>query len=145
MAHQDFIEKFGGKWKQEKTENFEEYFKIMDLNIILRKLMMKVSPTEEYKLDGDYVVTINSVGPTSNQNKFKLNEEFEEERMGKKMKSLCRFEDGKLIITSTSVDNPAIKPQTVTIEKITDDQTLTTIVVGDNDLVCKRYFKRVPE
>ena len=72
---------FVGKYTYESGENFDEFLKALGVGFILRNLAKTSKPTIEITLDGDeYTIkTITTLKTT--EIKFKLGEEFEENRM----------------------------------------------------------------
>ncbi|ESP00608.1 hypothetical protein LOTGIDRAFT_157889 [Lottia gigantea] len=142
MALEEIKEKFAGKWKQDRKENFEEFLKVMKINYVMRKMMNNVNPEEEISVEDDHIVVRFKAGPMTKESKFKLNEEFEEERMGIMMKIIGRYEDGKIKMECSPTDKE-MKVQHATRERV-GEEVLLTVVVGDGDVTCKRYFKRVP-
>lgn len=79
---------FDGKYKLKSSENFDAFLKEIGIGLVTRKLANTASPTLEITTDADGYTTIKAVAPFKTQTtKFKLGEEFEEERMdGKKVK-----------------------------------------------------------
>ncbi|ESO97928.1 hypothetical protein LOTGIDRAFT_228443 [Lottia gigantea] len=136
-------EKFCGKWKLDRSENFDEFLKEMGVNFLVRKMAGSSKPEQEIRVDDDTIVVSTKAGFWNKESRMKLNEEFEEDRDGVKMKCFGKYENGVIIIDNTPIDKPDFKPQKVTRE-IIDNELVMIMNVGDGYLICKRYFKRLP-
>lgn len=69
-----------GKFKLEKSENFDNFLKELGVNFVSRNLAKTASPTLIVTIDNDnYTIRTESI--RSSEIKFKLNQEFEESRM----------------------------------------------------------------
>ncbi len=76
-----------GKYKLKSSENFDAFLKEIGVGLVTRKLANAASPSLEITVDGEYT-SLKAVAPFKTQTtRFKLGEEFDEERMdGKKVK-----------------------------------------------------------
>ncbi|KAK2714012.1 fatty acid-binding protein-like [Artemia franciscana] len=127
-----------GKFKLVSSENFDEYMKAIGVGFATRKIANSLSPTVEISVneEGEYTLKTSSTFKTS-EIKFKLGEEFDEERQdGKKVKSTVTKEGNKL----THVMKADDKPSTITRE-VNGDEMKTILTV--DDVVCTRLYKRV--
>lgn len=79
---------FDGKYKLKTSENFDAFLKEIGIGLVSRKLAGTSSPTLEITTSDDGYTTIKATSPIkTTTTRFKLGEEFEEERMdGKKCK-----------------------------------------------------------
>ncbi|KAK6183732.1 hypothetical protein SNE40_002468 [Patella caerulea] len=144
MALEEIKTKFGGKWKLDRSENFEEFLKEMGANFAVRKMAGLSKPEQEVRVEDGAVVICIKAGFWNKESKIKLDEEFEEDRDGVKMKCFGKYENGQLIVDSKPIDNKDFKPQHV-VREIIDDEMVMRMVVGDNYLTCTRVFKRLPQ
>ncbi|KAK7481614.1 hypothetical protein BaRGS_00027130 [Batillaria attramentaria] len=144
-ATEEIKKKFSGRWKVDRSENFDEFMAAMGMNFLLRKMAGFSKPENVIQVDDDGTISIATSSTfMKNEQRFKLNEEFEEINhfTKKKFKNMPIYENGKLRITPTPaepVDTPY--PEYAERELTEDGEILLTIKVGD--VLCKRYFKRV--
>jgi len=129
---------FGGKWKLDRSENFDEFLKEMGVGMIKRQLASKASPTCEIGVEGDQVVITNAGAKTKTE-KCKLGEEMETEVMGETGKVTVVLEGEKLVMTP-SASNKVKLPSTR--RYITGTEMCLELQLGSG-VVCKRIFKRV--
>ncbi|XP_071181108.1 cellular retinoic acid-binding protein 1-like [Mytilus edulis] len=134
-------QKFGGRWKIYKSENFEAFLQEVGVNALLRKVATKVSPETELTMSGGKIKIAMKTGLFTSVDEFSLGEEYMKEIQGTWMKAKGEYEEGKLIIVQTPIDpKNKMKSQTVHRE-IVDDELVMTLFVGD--VVCKRFFKKM--
>lgn len=133
-------EKFAGKWKVDRSEHFEDFLREVGVNFIIRKMASMARPVSDITVDGETITITMNAGFMVKQDKFKLGEEIETDHQGNKSKAIFTYEDGKLMSTTTPLDEN-IKPAK-SVREIVGDEMLLTLFIGD--VVCKRYFKRVP-
>ncbi|XP_064612753.1 sodium/calcium exchanger regulatory protein 1-like [Liolophura sinensis] len=139
---EEMLKKMEGKWKLDRSENFEGFMKEMGMNVLVRKMAGSSKPEQDIKLDGDYLCVTTITGFWNSEQKIKLNSDYEHVQDKVHMKCSCKWEDGKLVVNQAPTDPAAkIKPQTIYREVTDDDEMLTTIHIGD--VVCKRWFKRL--
>lgn len=134
--------KFVGKWKLDRSENFDSFLREIGVNFVLRKLASAASPVVTISIDDDGKIHINTnAGFRTTAEEFKLDEEFEKETEGQNLKAKFTMDDNKLKLYQEPVDSSSkLKPQTV-YREIVGDELLMTIYIGD--VVCKRWFKRM--
>uniref|UniRef100_A0A0K8TL91 Fatty acid-binding protein, muscle n=1 Tax=Tabanus bromius TaxID=304241 RepID=A0A0K8TL91_TABBR len=125
----------GKKYKLDKSENFDEYMKALGVGLVLRKMGNTVSPTVELLKEGDsYSLTTSSTFKTTNI-KFTPGEEFEEETVdGRKVKSVCTFENENKLVHEQKGEKP-----TTIIREFTPTELVATMTVGD--IKCTRWYK----
>ncbi|XP_019632864.1 PREDICTED: fatty acid-binding protein homolog 9-like [Branchiostoma belcheri] len=125
-----------GKWKLDRSENFEEFLEEMGAPWIARKAAAKSSPTQEVIINGDNLeIKLSSIMST-NIMKFTIGTEFESEWGGKKNKAVASWEDGKLVMKETGENG-----ETVTTRHVEGGE-LMMIITTPKGLVCKRIFKK---
>ena len=91
-----------GKWKLEKSDNFDNFLKELGVNFMMRKMANTSSPTVEITRDGDSFEFKTVTALKTSVIKFTLGQEFEEERLdGKKVKSVMTLEGNKLVQSQT--------------------------------------------
>ncbi|XP_054158608.1 fatty acid-binding protein-like [Oppia nitens] len=128
---------FAGKWKLDKSDNFDNFLKELGINFMMRKMAGTASPTVEISRDGDSFTfkTITSIKTSSVT--FTLGQEFEEERLdGKKVKSVMTLDGNKLI--QTQVDNGK---EVKYVREFNGD--VLTVTSTANGVVCVRVYKRL--
>ncbi|XP_060065042.1 cellular retinoic acid-binding protein 2-like [Ylistrum balloti] len=141
MALDEIKESLAGKWKMDRSENFEEFLKAVGVNLVLRKLAPLAKPTMTISVEGETIISITDMGIRKEEDTFKLGEPFEKEREGEMLRICATWEDGKLKVTGQPLDPKSkMKAPTIYRERV-DDEMLLTMCVGD--VVCKRYFKRL--
>ncbi|KAK3098747.1 hypothetical protein FSP39_022662 [Pinctada imbricata] len=142
MSLDEIKEKFVGKWKLDRSENFEAFLAVVGVNALLRKVASKTSPTMEIRVEDDDRIKITmKMGFMNQVDLFNMDEEFLKEVQGTVMKAIVTWEDGKLKMENTPVDPKSeVKPQTVYRERI-DDEIIITIHCAD--VICKRYMKKI--
>nr|XP_022342880.1 fatty acid-binding protein, adipocyte-like [Crassostrea virginica] len=140
MAMDDIKNRFVGKWKLHRSENFEDFLGECGVNFFVRKMAGMASPVSEISVkEGDKVHITLVTSFMTQEDCFSLGEEFDKDMRGNKMVGKPSFVDGKIIIQYTPKD-PSIKPQKVTREVI-NGELVQTMEIGD--VVCKRFMKRM--
>lgn len=132
---------FTGTWKEDRSENLDDFLQEAGMGFIKRKVAGNVKPTQDITQDGDTFTVHLKVGNIDNTITFKIGEEFSAKAPGggRDMKCLASWEGTKLIVTSTPVD-ASIKKVQKTTREIINDELVQKMEVGD--VVCTRYFKR---
>lgn len=145
MSAEDLKEikdKFEGHWKVDRSECFEDFLREVGVNFFVRKMASMARPASEVKVDleAQTITVAMNAGFMVKQDTYKLGEEFESDHQGSKSKAVVHYEDGKLVQENKPLDEN-IK-STKSTREIIGDEMLLTMYIGD--VVCKRYFKRVP-
>ncbi|XP_071151683.1 fatty acid-binding protein homolog 6-like [Mytilus edulis] len=139
MSSDDLKTALGGKWKVYKSEKFEEFLKEMGINLVMRKAVANMSPTNTFTIDGNSITINIEAGPKKMEEKYTLNEEVDRKTdAGEMVKSKATFVDGKLTIVNTPTEATK-KVVTVVREKQGDDLVMT---MTRGDVSAKRYFKK---
>ncbi|XP_060074484.1 cellular retinoic acid-binding protein 2-like [Ylistrum balloti] len=140
MALEEIRAELGGKWKLDRSENFDEVLKELGLNIVFRKMAAVAKPVIEFTVEDNVVNLISKVSFFNQVMTFKLNEEYTQSFEGLDMNCYSRWEDKKLITDAKPVVEGKGKPQRFQRERI-NDELVQTMTVGD--VVCTRVFTRV--
>lgn len=92
------VDQFLGSWQMTESEKFDEFMSALGISWVVRRLAQSTKPVVTFSQNGDEI-TIKTVSAVkTSEIKFKLGEEFEEQRAdGVKVKSVIKFEDNKLI------------------------------------------------
>ncbi|XP_068623608.1 fatty acid-binding protein-like [Battus philenor] len=119
----------GKKYKLKSSENFDEYLKFIGVGFISRKTANSVSPICVVTKGDDGFYTLAMLTVVRNVYvKFKLGEEFEEERAdGTKVKSTMVIEGNKLIQTQVESNG---RKSTHVREFSSDKLTVTSTAEG---------------
>ncbi|XP_049767084.1 fatty acid-binding protein-like [Schistocerca cancellata] len=129
----------GRQYKLEKSENFEEFLKAFGVGYLIRKMAQVVNPYIELKRDGDTYTLTSSSSFKHRELKFRLGEEFEEERHdGTLVKAVITLQDESTLFHRQMADDG--KSATVT-RHFTPEQV--TITMRLNDVICKKIYKAV--
>ena len=116
---------FLGEWKMISSENFDEVLKEMGVGFVLRKMAGTTKPNVKFEQNGDEWTFSTLSALKTSVIKYKLGEEFEEERMdGNKVKTVIVFENGKLIQTQKDKDGKVV---TVIEREITGENKLKAV------------------
>ncbi|CAH0560292.1 unnamed protein product [Brassicogethes aeneus] len=128
-----------GKFKHEKNENLDDYFKALGVPYLIRKMICSTSPQLEITSDeqGNWTVSQITMLKTTVA-KFKLGEVFEENMPGGLLKSNAVLEDNKLIISSTGPNQEKV---TRTYE-FSESHCILTLKELKSGIEAKRHFKR---
>merc|ERR1712137_1528137 len=119
----DFLNK---KYKLTSSENFDEYMTELKIGFMTRKLGNSSTPVVEVTLNGEYTLTTSSLLKTTTI-KFKLGEEFEEERAdGVKVKSTITLEGNKMTHVMKG------EPETTIIREFNGKKAVLTV----NSVIC---------
>jgi len=105
---------------------------------LVRKTAANITPSLEISRDGDNWKISFKTAIKSNENSFKIGQEFEEEGpKGKKVKGKAIFENEKLTITTFPEIGEVRRELLFTGDKI----EMTMVAVAKN-VVAKRFFKK---
>ncbi|XP_066268984.1 sodium/calcium exchanger regulatory protein 1-like [Branchiostoma lanceolatum] len=125
-----------GKWKLDRSENFEEFLEEMGAPWIARKAAAKSSPTQEIVLNGDEIEVKISSMMSNNVMKFTVGTEFETEWSKQKSKAIANWEDGKLVVKENGANGEVVTTRHV------EGGELFMIITTPKGVVCKRIFKK---
>ena len=117
-----------GEWKLVSSENFDELMKKVGVGLMTRKIAGTTKPNVRFARNGDEwtFATISSL--KSNQIKFKLNEEFNEETLdGRKVRTTMTRDGDKLVQTQKDKDGKLVC-------------TITRDVTSNGELRVVRYY-----
>ncbi|XP_045453816.1 fatty acid-binding protein-like [Melitaea cinxia] len=130
------MEFVGKKYKMVSSENFDEFMKAIGVGLITRKAANAVTPSVELRKDGDTFVLVTSSTFKTTEIKFKLGEEFEEDRAdGAKVKSVCTL-DGN---TLKQVQKAADGVEVTYIREFGPEEMKATMTA--NGVTCTRVYK----
>ncbi|KAJ8312421.1 hypothetical protein KUTeg_009794, partial [Tegillarca granosa] len=121
MALDEIKSLVGGKWKLDRSENFDDFLKALGLNVVFRKMASAAKPVIEIKVDGDTVKIISKVSFFNQVMSFKLDEDYKQSFEGLEMNCRSRWEDGKLITDAKPVNEGKGKPQKFIRERKNDE------------------------
>nr|ABU97480.1 allergen Tyr p 13 [Tyrophagus putrescentiae] len=125
-----------GSYKLEKSDNFDAFLKELGVNFVTRNLAKSASPTVEVIVDGDSYTIKTSSTLKNSEIKFKLGEEFEEDRAdGKKVQTSVTKEGDNKLVQVQKGD----KPVTIVREFSEEGLTVTATVNGATSV---RFYKR---
>ncbi|XP_043196390.1 sodium/calcium exchanger regulatory protein 1-like [Amphibalanus amphitrite] len=129
-----------GKWKMESSENFDEYMKALDVNVMLRKMASTASPTVEISEQGGTFQLTTCTAFKTTTITFRLGEQFNEETAdGRKVKSTMTWEDGTLVHDQKGDTE---KGQKDTVLRRTFDGDTMTLKCTVDDITATRVYKR---
>ncbi|KAJ8312420.1 hypothetical protein KUTeg_009793, partial [Tegillarca granosa] len=87
MAMEEIKAKFVGKWKVDRSENFDDFLKEVGVNFALRKIASLAKPVMDITIEeGDKVKIAMHIGIKDQIDMFKFGEEYEKEMDGNKLK-----------------------------------------------------------
>nr|WPK49583.1 FABP1 [Batillipes sp.] len=128
---------FEGKYKLEKSENFEEYMKAVGVGMVMRKLGANAKPEMVIVRDGDKFTFTTKTTFKTTVLSFELGKEFAENTFdGREVNSVVTQNANKLIQVQKKDDFESI------IEREFDENGLTT-VCKCKDVVSTRRYKRI--
>ncbi|PAV82078.1 hypothetical protein WR25_26997 [Diploscapter pachys] len=92
------MSQFQGYWKLDKSDNFDEYMKEVQVALVTRKIASTLKPDLDIKIEGNKW-TLHSESTFKNHTLvFTLDEEFEETTPdGRKLRSKVSLVDGKIV------------------------------------------------
>lgn len=127
-----------GRFKLATSENFDGFLREIGIGMIKRKLANASYPVLDITRDENNNITITTSAPfTRATTTFKLNEEFDEQRLdGKVVKSTVEQQGNKFIQTQTD-GSLVIKY----IREFAGDEIRVTSIA--NDVSCFRVYKRM--
>ncbi|KAK4004721.1 sodium/calcium exchanger regulatory protein 1 [Daphnia magna] len=122
------------KYKLVSSDKFDEYMQELKIGFVMRKLGNSATPVVELTCEGDvYTFTTTTMLKTTTI-KFKLGEEFEEERGdGAKVKSIITLDGNKMTHVMKG------EPESTITREFNGDELKAVLTV--NDVVCTRIYK----
>ncbi|XP_067671080.1 sodium/calcium exchanger regulatory protein 1-like [Haliotis asinina] len=139
MALQEIKTMFAGKWKLDRSENFDVFLKEMGVNVLLRKMAESSRPEQVIEVKDGQIRISTKTGLSTQDDVFELGKECEIETNKVKHKVKVTYIDGRVVVNSRPMA-PDLKPQRICRELI-DNEMVMTVHVGD--VICKRIFRRV--
>ncbi|XP_046574145.1 cellular retinoic acid-binding protein 2-like [Haliotis rubra] len=139
MALDEIQQKFGGKWKLCRSENFDDLLKEMGVNVVARKLAATGKPEQEVEVKDGKIRILYKTGFWDREDNFILDNEFENETSGVKHKVIASYSDGKLETIATPIDSEL--PSQRTVRDVVDGEMVMTIYA--REVVCIRCFTRL--
>jgi len=131
---------FFGRYKLSTSENFDGFLREIGVGLMKRKLANNSYPTVEFNKDeNDNFIFKSHTIIKSSETRFRLGEEFDEDRLdGKRVKSLVVAEGNKFIQTQRDGEQ-----EIKYIREFGNDEIRVTSIV--NNVTCLRIYKRIPE
>nr|AAQ54609.1 Gly d 13 [Glycyphagus domesticus] len=126
-----------GQYKLEKSENFDQFLDKLGVGFLVKTAAKTVKPTLEVAVDGDTYIFRSLSTFKNTEIKFKLGEEFEEDRAdGKRVKTVV-VKEGDNKFVQTQFGDKEVK---VVREFKGDEVEVTASVDGVNSV---RLYKRL--
>lgn len=133
------MSKFNGKYEMQKCENLDEFLDKLGVGTAMKEVAKAFNPTIEVEIKDDVYIFRSVSSFKTSETKFKLNEEFEEERLstdGKQVRSVVTKEgENKFVQTQYG-------PKEVTIVREFDKDQLTVTAKCDGSS-CRFIYKKV--
>ncbi|GCC22519.1 fatty acid-binding protein, liver-like [Chiloscyllium punctatum] len=130
------VEAFVGSWTLQKSENFDEYMKYLDVNIVQRKLACTVNPQTVISVENDVITITTKSKIKTTTIKFKLAEEFDETTAdNRSTKTTVVLENGRLVQTQKWDGK-----ETTLVRELKDGKMILTCTMGN--VVCTREYVR---
>ncbi|VVC96084.1 unnamed protein product [Leptidea sinapis] len=128
----------GKHYKLKTSENFDDYLKLIGVGLLQRKLVQSLSPVSVLTKNADGSYTLTHITPIRKMaTKFRLGEEFEEERAdGVKVKSVMTIEGNKLIQIQTESSGR----KSTHVREFSRTALKVTTTAEDWDGVCIRTY-----
>jgi len=131
-------ETFAGKWKLDKSENFEDYMSALGVGYLMKKMGAQATPTQVIEVTGNEVFIKTITTFRTSELKFTIGQEFEEKTIdGRLVKTTVNLEDGKLTQVQLG------EPQSSITREIQDGKYVMTLKVTGKDgkeVECKRIY-----
>jgi len=128
---------FTGRFKLTSSDKFDEFLKELGVGFMLRNLAKTSTPTVEFTKSGDEYTMKTLTTFKNSEIKFKLGEEFEENRLdGKLVKSKMVADGNKLIQTQYGDKEVSI------VREFNGDELKVTASVGNVSSL--RVYNRLP-
>ncbi|AWP21727.1 Muscle fatty acid binding protein isoform 2 [Scophthalmus maximus] len=127
---------FVGTWNLKESEKFDDYMKALGVGFATRQLAGLTKPTTIIEVDGDTVTVKTQSTMKNTELSFKLEEEFDETTADdRKVKSIVKIEDGKLVHTQKWDGK-----ETSLVREVNGNALILTLKIGD--LVCTRRYEK---
>ncbi|CAG9585187.1 unnamed protein product [Danaus chrysippus] len=130
-----------GKYQHYKNEDIEEYFTAVGVPYIGRKMMSMSSPLMEISVDGDYITIKTSSVMRTNETKFKIGEEYDEQMPSTVIKSKTKLINDNELMTESVIPETGDKCGRHYL--FTDEECIITLTHDKAKKPGKRYFRRV--
>merc|ERR1712130_349000 len=143
-SSEQIMEAFKGKFTRTSAENFEQFLKALDVNMILRKAATVSTPVMEITEAGGVWSIKTSTTLKSMDLKFKLGEEFDETTPdGRQTRALINLEGGKIVCTQTA--KKSTEKSTRSVRELNGpDELIYTMTIDEADgITCVQKFKRI--
>ncbi|XP_060806800.1 fatty acid-binding protein-like [Amyelois transitella] len=128
----------GKKYKMVSSENFDDFMCALGVGFITRMAANAISPTVEFKKDGDFYILVTSSTFKTTESKFILGEECIEERAdGVEVKSVYTLEGNVLKQVQRDVDGMEV----IYIREFGPEEM--TAIMKVKDVTCTRVYKVV--
>ncbi|XP_072037834.1 myelin P2 protein-like [Amphiura filiformis] len=136
------VDRFCGKYKLEKSENFDEFMKALGVNIALRKIGQVTKPQMTISQEGDQVTFFSESSFKNIKVTFKLGEDFNDTSPdGRKVINNITLDGNKLI----QIEKPAAgeSGKEVTYVRDIDANGDLVVVCTTEGITCTRLYKKV--
>ncbi|XP_052073931.1 cellular retinoic acid-binding protein 2-like [Mytilus californianus] len=137
MALDEIKAQICGKWKLDRSENFDEFLKELGLNVVFRKMAESAKPVVEFTVEDNTIKMISKVSFFNQVINIKLDGEYQQSFEGTEMNCNSKWENNKLITEANPIDGKG-KTQKFQRERV-NDELVQTMWAGD--VVCVRTFK----
>lgn len=145
MSLEGFEESIGGKWILVRNEGFDEYLAAMGVGYIKRKLAGAVTTKMEMLKIGDKRIRIITKGPKDMDTQINIDEEIDEvDPFDNKIKVKVTWDPvAKVMRTESNPAEGSAAKKSIVERKIVDNgELLMEVTLPNDNIVCKRYFKR---
>lgn len=130
-----------GSYKNYKNEDLEKFFVAVGVPFIVRKMLNVTAPTITFNIDGDTMIIKITSWSFSQENKFKLGEEYIEKRPAGNIKCVTtKINDNELMT------NCVMEPNEVKSSRhyVFNEEEVVEILSHEKMTgVSKRYYRRV--
>ncbi|XP_045491321.1 fatty acid-binding protein, adipocyte-like isoform X2 [Colias croceus] len=130
-----------GTYQHYKNENIDEYFSVVGVPYMGRKMMGLSSPQMVISVDGDQMTIKTASMMRKTEYTFKLGEEYEEQMPNTIIKSVTKIQNDNEVITDSVIPDSGEKCGRQYL--FTDDECVITLTHDKAKVPAKRYFKRV--
>lgn len=135
------MSKITGTYKLYKNENLDNFFAALGLPYLVRKMLPLISPTIEFNVDGDTMTVKVTSALLTQENKFKLGEEYIEKMPRDTLKSVTLLiNDTELVINSVAQSTGY---KTNRHYLFSEDEVVETLTHEKATGVTRRFYRRV--